>query len=203
MMWSQGITTKLHPWDESIRVPFLMRYPRGLGRRGRRIATPLNQPDIMPTLLRLAGLQVPAGVQGSDFSGLARGGREGGNRPALLSLPVPITEARRWGFAEYRGLRSERYTYVRSIHGPWLLYDNHTDPYQMRNLINRPEQKTLQASLDAALNSRLAEVGDRFLPAEHYVQAAKLGHYKEVNAPVGHVRSPWGDWESTLEPSRT
>ncbi|MDQ1473697.1 MAG: hypothetical protein QOJ99_5177 [Bryobacterales bacterium] len=74
MMWSQGITTKLHPWDESIRVPFLLRYPRGLGRRGRGVATPINQPDIMPTLLRLAGLQVPAGVQGIDYSGLARGG---------------------------------------------------------------------------------------------------------------------------------
>ena len=53
---------------------------------------------------------------------------------ALISLPVPITEARRYGFAEYRGLRTERYTYVRSIHGPWLLYDNQADPYQMHNV---------------------------------------------------------------------
>ena len=35
MMQSQGLTTKLHPWDESIRVPFLLRYPRKLGRKGR------------------------------------------------------------------------------------------------------------------------------------------------------------------------
>src|SRR5215472_12225688 len=35
MMLSQGLTTKLHPWDESIRVPFLLRYPQKLGMKRR------------------------------------------------------------------------------------------------------------------------------------------------------------------------
>jgi len=203
MMWSQGITTKLHPWDESIRVPFLLRYPRKLGRRGRRIRTPLNQPDIMPTLLRLAGLDVPGAVQGMDRSPLLLSGKETEETAALISLPVPITEARRWGFAEYRGVRTERYTYVRSIKGPWLLYDNARDPYQMRNLVNRAEQKNLQSSLDRALDAQLKRIGDDFLPAAEYVRRAKLGHYKEVNAPIGHTRSPWSDWASTLEQPKT
>ncbi len=112
-----------------------MRYPRKLGRRGRRLKTPLNHPDIMPTLLHLAGRDVPGAVQGTDYSGLLTGRADRGNKAALLSLPVPITEARRWGFAEYRGLRTERHTYVRSIKGPWLLYDNASDPYQKQNLI--------------------------------------------------------------------
>ncbi|MCX7002608.1 MAG: DUF5681 domain-containing protein [bacterium] len=43
---------------------------------------------------------------------------------ALLNLPVTFTQARGCGFAEFRGLRTARHTYVRSIHGPWLLYDN-------------------------------------------------------------------------------
>jgi len=141
----------------------------------------------------LAGLDVPGGVQGMDRSNLREGGQ-----PALLSLPLPITEARRWGFAEYRGLRSEQHTYVRSIHGPWLLYDNAADPYQMHNLVGRSEVREVQASLDRALDARLKEIGDDFLPAAEYVRRAGVGHYKEVNAPVGHIRSPWGDWESTL-----
>jgi arylsulfatase A-like enzyme len=202
MMWSQGITTKLHPWDESIRVPFLVRYPRKLGRKGRQVRTPLNQPDVMPTLLRLAGLEIPGEVQGTDYSPLLSGAEQRNPRAALLSLPVPITEARRWGFAEYRGVRTEQYTYVRSIHGPWLLYDNAADPYQMRNLIGRPEAGAMQAALDRDLNARLKEIGDDFLPAEEYVRRAGVGHYKEVNSPVGHIRSPWNDWESTLRASR-
>lgn len=193
MMWSQGLSTKLHPWDESIRVPFLLRYPRKLGRKGQRVRTMLNSPDIMPTLLKLAGIPVPGSVQGQD------GFRAHADEPALISLPVPITEARRWGFAEYRGVRTGRHTYVRSIHGPWLLYDNQTDPYQMHNLCGKSEHKDLQQRLDRALDARLKDVHDDFLPAAEYVKKAGVGHYKEVTQPAGHTKSPWGDWESTLE----
>ena len=192
-MHSQGLTTNSIR-DESIRVPFLVRYPRMLGRRGRRIRTPFNSPDIMPTLLRLADLRVPDSVQGRD--GFRAPGSE---RGTLISLPVPISEARRWGFAEYRGLRTERHTYVRSIRGPWLLYDNETDPYQMHNLCGQAAHKALERRLDSLLDARLREVHDDFLPAAEYVKRAGVGHYREVNANVGHVRSPWGDWESTLQ----
>ncbi|HZT39984.1 MAG TPA: sulfatase, partial [Bryobacteraceae bacterium] len=66
MMRSQGLTTKHVPWEESIRVPFLIRYPQKLGDKGRRIRTVLNAPDIMPTLLNLCGITPPDGVQGMD-----------------------------------------------------------------------------------------------------------------------------------------
>jgi hypothetical protein len=29
------------------------------------------------------------------------------------------------------------------------------------------------------------------------VERAQATHYREVSAPVGHAKSPWGDWEST------
>jgi arylsulfatase A-like enzyme len=206
MMLSQGLTTKLYPWDESIRVPFLVRYPRKLGRRGAKITTPLNYPDIMPTLLGLADLKIPDGVQGFDHSsqlGPQKANSKQVFPPGLLTLPAPITEARRYGIAEYRGLRTERYTYVRSIHGPWLLYDNAADPYQMHSLIGQASQRDLQNQLDHALNKQLKDISDEFLPAKEYIQRANVGHYKEVNVPVGHIHSPWGDWESTLERARS
>lgn len=192
MMLSQGLTTKLYPWEESVRIPFLLRYPRRFGHAGRRVKTPLNMPDIMPTLLSLAGLKCPAAVQGRDL--LAA---DPPTAPCFLSLPVPITEARRYGFAEYRGLRSDRYTFVRSIRGPWLLYDNLRDPYQMHNLCGRPAGAVVQAAMDRQLDARLRELHDDFLPAKDYIERAGVGHYREVNAPVGHTNSPWGDWEST------
>jgi arylsulfatase A-like enzyme len=194
MMLSQGLTTKLHPWDESIRVPFLLRYPTKYGRKGRRVRTPLNSPDIMPTLLGACGLAVPDSVDGTDRSKLMES-----DAAALINLPVPITEARRHGFAEYRGLRTSRYTYVRSIHGPWLLYDNQRDPYQMHNLCGSAGSKDLQSRLNRALDVRLREVRDDFLPAAEYVRRAGVGHYREVTMAAGHARSPWGDWESTLK----
>src|SRR5258708_32067770 len=76
MMLSQGLTTKLYPWDESIRVPFLLRYPRKPELAGRRIRAPLNSPDIFPTLAGLCGIPVPASVEGADWSRVLAGGRE-------------------------------------------------------------------------------------------------------------------------------
>ena len=187
MMLSQGLTTKLYPWDESIRVPFLVRYPKNL--KPTTVRTPLNAPDIFPTLLGLAGLPVPDSVEGVD---LLRG--QEADRGTLLSLPVPITEARRYGIAEYRGLRTRQYTYVRSIKGPWLLYDNVADPFQKKNLVGTG----LRAGLDRQLDAELKRRKDDFLPAARYIDRAGVGHYGEVNVKVGHHVSPWGDWESTL-----
>jgi arylsulfatase A-like enzyme len=191
MMLSQGLTTKLYPWDESISVPFLVRYPRKLS-AGRR-SLPMNMPDVMPTLLKLAGLPIPAGVEGSDRLAAAND-----RDPSLLMLPVPITEARRYGFAEYRGIRNDRYTYVRSIHGPWLLYDNVSDPFQKRNLAGNAESQALRRELDGSLDALLRKRKDGFLPARTYLENAHLTHYREANVPAGSCRSPWGDWQSTL-----
>ncbi len=193
MMLSQGITTKLHPWDESVRVPFLVRYPRGLGRAGSRRRSPMNMPDVMPTLLGLAGLRIPESVEGLDR--LHEAADNPG--PSLLMLPVPITEARRYGFAAYRGIRNERYSYVRSIHGPWLLYDNGSDPFQKHNLAGGAQARGLQAELDRALDAELRTRKDDFLPARTYLENAHLTHYREANVPVGSTESPWGDWRST------
>jgi arylsulfatase A-like enzyme len=203
MMLSQGLTTKLYPWDESVRIPFLLRYPRQLGRRGRRLKTPLNMPDIMPTLLSIAGLKIPEGVQGTDLSPIAKARHtDEANAAAFINLPVPITEARRHGFAAYRGLRSVRYTYVRSINGPWLLYDNQSDPFQKRNLCNQREAAEIQSAMERQLTARLRSLNDDFLPAEQYVQRAGVGHYREVNVKVNYSESPWGDWKSTLGEAR-
>ena len=198
MMRSQGLTTKHVPWDESIRVPFLLRYPQKLGNKGRRIRTVLNTPDIMPTLLMLAGLAPPDGVQGTDYSKVCEGASPPRDSAAFLQFPVSYGQARSEGIGEYRGLRSEQYTYVRSLHGPWLLYDNHADPYQMHNLCGQAEHRAVQTRLDRALDARLKQMADDFLPGREYVARFGYEHNREINGKPGHFVSPWGDWESTL-----
>lgn len=198
MLQSQGLPRKQFPWDESIRVPFLIRYPRLLGRRKRELTTPIDAPDIMPTLLGLSGLKAPESVQGRDHSLLIRGrAREESEPTALLNLPASFSVIRRHGCAEYRGLRTPRYTYVRSIYGPWLLYDNQADPYQKQNLVGKEHYRDLQSRLERMLDQKLKAAGDEFLPGARYIERANAQHYREVNAEVTRVKSPWGDWEST------
>ena len=71
---------------------------------------------------------------------------------------------------EYRGLRTRRYTYVRDLDGPWLLYDNQADPYQLTNLANHADHADLQKTLDVQLNKILATRGDKFLDGSEYVK---------------------------------
>lgn len=198
MMRSHGLLTKHVPWEESIRVPFLVRYPQRSGTKARRVKTVLNTPDIMPTLLGLAGVRVPNGVQGANYSGVCRGDAPPRDSAAFLQFPVSYGQARTQGIGEYRGLRTERYTYVRSRRGPWLLYDNQADPYQMHNLCARSEQKSLTARLDRDLDGQLKAANDEFLPGHEYINRFGYGRNGEIALKAGHVVSPWGDWEATL-----
>lgn len=170
MLGSQGQPPgeKQRPWDESILVPFLVRYPALTGFEGRTVRTPINTPDILPTLLSLAGIGVPDTVEGSDLSRFIGSPASEEDRAALFMSVSPFA-----GYAKgsaYRGIRTARYTYVRRVNGPWLLYDNRADPYQMNNLVGVPEQAGVQAELEVRLQSMLKLTGDTFQPREHYLR---------------------------------
>ena len=163
MLHSQGQQRKQRPWDESIRVPCIVRWPGRLT-AGDHVTEPFNVVDIMPTLLRLAGCGVPDTVEGMDFSPRLLGESVELPRSALIAGYVAFGEAR--GRPVWRGVRSERYTYVRTLEGPWLLYDNAEDQYQMRNLVGEGDYAKRQAELDTELNHWLDRTGDAFEPQE-------------------------------------
>jgi len=175
MLYSQGGQKKQQPWDESIRVPFLLRYPAALDGKGKTINMPINAPDIMPTLLGLSGIEIPGTVEGKDFSGIIKGVGEPKDDSALISCPSPFGQwTRARGGREYRGIRTSRYTYVRDLNGPWLLYDNKLDPYQMNNLINQPDMKSVQEKLEVMLQKHLEQTDDDIRPNEAYYEMFDL-----------------------------
>ncbi len=188
MLGSQGMWKKQKPFDESARVPFLLRWPAQLGKAARQIDAPINSEDVMPTLLGLAGVPVPPSVEGLDFSAHLRGnGPAPGDGGTVLTCVAPFGEFdRRNGGKEYRGLRTIRHTYVRDLAGPWLLFDDEADPYQQHNLVNTPENAALQATLDAQLQRKLKANGDEFLPAAPYI--AKWGWQVDARGTVPYTQ---------------
>jgi arylsulfatase A-like enzyme len=193
MRQSQGLDTKLFPWDESIRVPFLMRWPARFGRAARSVPVPIDTPDHLPTLLGLCGIDIPSSVEGHDWSSVMSGNEPAtGAEAALLIMAAEFTELRRNGMSAYRGLRTARHTYVRTRRGPWLLYDNEIDPYQMSNLIGRPGHADLQAQVDRQLSARLNEMNDPFEEGWTLIERAGLSHYAEANEPMARMWvDPW------------
>ena len=169
MLQSHGQFAKQKPWDESIKVPFIIKYPAKLT-SPKVINTPFVSVDIMPTLLGLSGLKIPNSVEGTDFSSYLLGKENIDIKSGLILCPVPFHEwSRIRGGKEYRGVRTERYTYVKDLNGPWLLFDNEEDPYQQNNLANNPEYANIQNELNEELNRQLTESNDEFKDADYYM----------------------------------
>ncbi len=162
MMGAHGVspTQKQWPYDEAALVPLLMRVP---GVTPRVATTPLTTPDLLPTLLGLAGLPVPASAEGEDLAAIVRGTAPDRDRAALYMSVSPFTAR----LTEYRAVRTRQHTYVRRLDGPWLLFDHRADPYQQRNLA---DDATLRAEPERLLAAELARIGDRFEPREAYLR---------------------------------
>ncbi|WP_281885580.1 sulfatase [Paenibacillus sp. YYML68] len=186
MLYSHGEIRKQRPWDESIRVPFLLHYPREFGNKAKEISIPFNTPDIMPTLLGLCGLTIPETVEGTNFTPHLLGEETLHIEEALIMCPHPFGEYKRiQNGREYRGIRTERYTYVKDLKGPWLLYDNKVDPLQLHNLVDLHEYEQLQKDLDLRLMSLLKQRDDDFLPGEAYID--RWGYEVDQNGTVPFV----------------
>lgn len=180
MLWSQNQQRKQRPWEESARVPMLIRAPPSFDVKPHRTAATINTEDVMPTLLSLAGVPVPKSVEGLDFTPTMRGGEDPSGGATIIRCISPFGEyARRNGGREYRAVRTADHTFARSLAGPWLLYDNNADPYQTTNLAGLQEHRELQNRLDALLTKKLAAQGDDFLPSPEYIR--KWGYQVDAN----------------------
>ena len=173
MLGSHGARNKQRAWDESILVPMLLRYPRMFGHQGVIVDTPINTVHLMPTLLGLAGLDIPDTVQGMDYAPYLQDDCPAPEQAALIELPACFHQYAYYrGGMEWRGLRTSRYTYVINLDGPWYLYDNEHDPYQMNNLVGDPEYTDQQAELDVELRQRLEDRGDPFISGRDLIELA-------------------------------
>ena len=174
LMGSHGAWNKQQPYDESIRIPFLIHYPNAFGSNGKTSKILINSPDIMPTLLGLSGINIPKSVEGKDFSQILLGKKKNDVTYTLISCVQPFGQwTRANGGKEYRGIRTENYTYVRDLKGPWLLFDCVNDPFQLNNLVGNDAFSNLQNRMDRDLLKELKQRKDDFLPGLDYVKKWK------------------------------
>lgn len=203
MHGSQGVFKKQWPWDESIKVPFLLRYPRTVP-RGAAFRHPISAVDVMPTLLGLMNLPIPATVEGIDLAPFVCGKRSDPPTAVLLMNPCPFSIGDPRGEdqvplfrgmrMEYRGVRTDRYTYVRTIDRPWLLYDNANDPYQLENRIADPSFNAVERDLVESMRFHMDRLRDEFLPKEDYYQRLqiKLDHRGKIAGLIENMYDRMG-----------
>ncbi|MCD6350626.1 MAG: DUF4976 domain-containing protein, partial [Armatimonadetes bacterium] len=125
--------------EESIRIPLLMRYPRLIraGSRPRQMALNI---DLAPTILDLAGVEIPDGVQGRSLRPVLQGRANNWRRSWLYEY---FREGWLPGVPTMLAVRTERWKYITypDIHDLDELYDLQADPHEMTNLALKPEYR--------------------------------------------------------------
>ncbi|MDQ3701455.1 MAG: sulfatase, partial [Chloroflexota bacterium] len=189
MLGSHGHHNKQQPWEESANVPLVLRFgdriPASV--RGTRSDLLIGVLDYAPTLLGLLGVPVPDAMQGRDLSGHilegdqrsrlnVQGGPGAGSgagdagvgeRPTSVYMGemVCCDQALAEGLLPWRGVRTARHTYARDVNGPWLLYDNQVDPYQLTNLARDPTAREVREALEAELRAWIDRFDDPLVDA--------------------------------------
>ncbi len=155
MIGSQGYKAKRWPYEESARVPFLIRYPKKL-KAGRVIEEPFGTPDIYPTLASLAGLSAPAGIDGADFSQFLLGSAEKPPRDFVyMEMAYAFVPWPGW-----RAIRTKDTMYARLVDKPWLMFDLNKDPLEMHNLVGSAAPSEAVTAMDNRLASAMKQYGD-------------------------------------------
>jgi len=157
MLGSQGAILKRKPWEESIGVPGIIRYP-GKVRAGRKSDALLSHVDLCPTLLSLCQIAVPGHLQGTDLSDVVLGKRESGPDSAYFQIFGPYHgdgTPRAW-----RGVTTGRYMYARGESEPWVLYNLEKDPYELKNLATDPSASIIRKEMEERVAGWMKRVGD-------------------------------------------
>ncbi len=158
-MGEHGWFDKRFIYEESMRTPLLIRYP-GVIKPGTSVNQMVMNIDFAPTILSIAGLPVPASIQGTSFLPLLQGDNIGSWRKAAYyhyyEYPLPHH------VSPHFGMRTSEYKLVR-FYGPddaWELYDLKNDPSEMKNIYNERRKSPLMSSLKKQLKDLIMQYQD-------------------------------------------
>ncbi|MGY5355933.1 sulfatase family protein [Wenyingzhuangia sp. IMCC45467] len=153
MLGSHGLEGKNVVELESVSVPFIVHWPKGLKADINNIL--LNVPDVLPTTMGLAGLEnkIPKEVEGTNYADLLK-------NPNTSSVKKP--EASLIMLNKSRGILTHQYTLCveeKNNQSNSFIYDNVNDPYQLTK-INLKELPKVSQKLLTLLGSKLKETND-------------------------------------------
>ncbi|MBU2547825.1 MAG: sulfatase [Proteobacteria bacterium] len=156
-LWGEHrLYAKHYPYEESIRIPYIVRAPGLVDRPGRRAGQMVLNIDLAPSLLDMAGLTPPGDMQGQSFLPLLRSEGAPGRKAFVYELFRDFPFGGR--VPPHKAIRTESHKFI-----DWLmcrepeLYDLVRDPRELNNLYGRPESRPLADRLKAELEALKAQ----------------------------------------------
>ena len=172
-----GWYDKRFMYEESLRMPFIVRYPREIAPGSVDEEIVLNV-DFAPTFLDLAGTAIPDAFQGRSMRPLLKGDTPEDWRTSLY-YRYWMHKAHHNVYAHY-GLRTKRYKLIyyysdalgqegaidESYEPEWELFDLARDPYELNSVYHDPAYAETVRELKHELHRLQEQVGDERYPAD-------------------------------------
>ena len=175
----QGFFLGEHGWfdkrfiyEESFQMPFLVRYPQMIS-AGSLCEDMACNVDFAPTMLDVAGLTIPSYMQGRSLLGLMQG-QPTDDWPQLAYHRYWMHRDPDHNAYAHYGIRTQRYKLIYwynegyDLPGTneggedreWELFDCVADPLELFNLYDDPDHSDIVRMMTAALEAKMAEIGD-------------------------------------------
>jgi len=154
-----GFFDKRFIYEESVRMPFMVRYPKVVkaGSVNEDIVTNI---DFAPTLLDLAHIDTDQKMQGRSFKSVLKGNTPKDWEQAMY---YHYYEFPYWHHVQpHYGIRTQKYTLAHFYYNidVWELYDLEKDPTQMNNIIDNPEYVSVILDLKKQLKDLMKKSGN-------------------------------------------
>ncbi len=175
-----GLGDKRSLYEESLRIPLLVRYPRLIAKGTVRDELVLNL-DVAPTILDLAGVAVPREMQGASWKPFLAG-----QKPAWRqSFLAEYFYENNFATPTVVGVRTVNAKLVNYPGRPeWTqVFDLTLDPYELKNLAADPARGDLQARLRAEFDAQVKATGYRVPPGADDPATAPAKGAKKKNQP--------------------
>ncbi len=145
-----GFFDKRFIYEESLRMPFLVRYPKAV-KAGTVNEDIITNIDFAPTLLDMANIKTDHKMQGESFKSILHGKTP---KDWQKGMYYHYYEFPYWHHVQpHYGIRTKKYTLAHFYYNidVWELYDLEKDPAQMHNIINDPQYNNVIKDLKAQL----------------------------------------------------
>lgn len=160
MLGEHGMTSKVLPYEESMRVPMAIAGPQTVQRKSDELVLNI---DITATMYELAGVAVPESLHGRSLLPIANGETPKNWRTSFLyEAPTP-----QLGSQPLWAVRNARWKYIETITDDTPqktfaeLYDLTSDPIELCNVVNDPANRPVVAQLAADLREQRNEIANQ------------------------------------------
>lgn len=152
-----GLYDKRLMYEESLRMPLLIRYPKEI-KPWTVVENMVLNLDFPETILDYAGCKIPEAMQGKSFRSLAQEKTDADWRTAMYYRFYE----EQYGLGQLEGIRTERYKLIHYLYDGegWEMFDLQNDPAEMTNLYQMKERSALFEQLNERMNELKKEYMD-------------------------------------------